>query len=223
MANRLKGILKHLISPNQSAFVPGRLIQDSIIIAHEAFHFLQRKRKGNEGFMAIKLDFNKAYDRVEWDFLGALMEKMGFEGKWIKWAMECVSTVDFVVQANGEARANVLPQRGLRQGDPLSPYLFLLVKDVLSRLIQKEINNHQLAGMKINRHCPTLSHILFADDALLFIRAELNECCVIKNILKQYGDASGQLINFENLVFSSPLTCVPQIDNSFAIISTSLQ
>ncbi|KAF7135399.1 hypothetical protein RHSIM_Rhsim08G0131400 [Rhododendron simsii] len=147
LANRLKGILKHLISSNQSAFVPGRLIQDNIFIAHEAFHFLQQKKKGNEGFMAIKLDFNKAYDRVEWDFLRALMEKMGFAAKWIQWALECISTVDFVVQANGEARANVSPQRGLRQGDPLSPYLFLLVKDVLSRLIQKEIDNHQLADV----------------------------------------------------------------------------
>lgn len=109
------------------------------------------------------------------------------------------------MQANGEARANVSPQRGLRQGDPLSPYVFLLIKDVLSRLIQKEINNHQLAGMKINRHCPILSHILFADDAILFVRAELKECCVVKNILKQYGEASGQLINFEKsgILFSS--------------------
>ncbi|KAI8525452.1 hypothetical protein RHMOL_Rhmol13G0231200 [Rhododendron molle] len=208
LANRLKGILKFLISPNQSAFVPGRLIQDNIIIAHEAFHFLHRKKKGKDGFMAIKLDFNKAYDRVEWDFLRALMDKMGFATEWIRWTMECVSTVQFVIKANGEARANVSPRRGLRQGDPLSPYLFLLVKDVLSKLIQVELNNKHLSGMRINRHCPILSHILFADDALLFLKADLKDCCIVLDILKKYGEASGQLINYEKSgVFCSSNMC----------------
>lgn len=109
MANRLKVVLKTLISPNQSSFVPDRMIQDSIIVAHEAFHFLCRKKRGKEGFMALKLDFNKAYDRVEWDFLEALMRKMGFDEKWVNWTMECVSSVDFEVRDNGEARTRVSP------------------------------------------------------------------------------------------------------------------
>lgn len=205
MANRLKKILNSFISANQSAFVPGRMIQDSIIVAHEAFHFLGRKKAGRDGFMAIKLDFNKAFDRVEWDFLEALLVKMGFHNKWVNWVMECVSTVKFAVIANGETRANIVPQRGLRQGDPLSPYLFLLVKDVLSNLIQQELNLGQLGGIHINRHCPTLSHIFFADDALLFAKAELGECRKIKRILESYGTASGQVINFakSGIFFSS--------------------
>lgn len=88
LANRLKRILKSIISPNQSAFVPGRMIQDSILVAHEAFHFLNRKKQGKESFMAVKLDFNKAYDMVEWDFLEAVMKKMGFADQWINWVME---------------------------------------------------------------------------------------------------------------------------------------
>lgn len=197
LANRLKKFLKGIISPNQSAFVPDRMIQDSILIAHEAFHFLKRKKKGNEGFMAIKLDFNKAYDRVEWDFLRALMLKMGFANKWVQWIMESVTSVEFTVYANGEARAKVSPQRGLRQGDPLSPYLFLLVKDVLSKLIHREVNGGNLAGLHINRNCPTLSHIFFADDAMLFLKAELKGCRVIMDVLEEYGTASGQMINYE--------------------------
>lgn len=73
-----------LISPNQSAFVPGRLIQDNILIAHEAFHSLKLKKGGQVGYMAVKLDFNKAYDRIEWDFLVAVLQKMGFHPKWIQ-------------------------------------------------------------------------------------------------------------------------------------------
>lgn len=87
LANRLKSILQEVISLNQSAFVPGRLIQGNILVAHEAFHALKLKKKGLDGFMALKLDFNKAYDRVEWDFVDALMGKMGFHSKWVHWVM----------------------------------------------------------------------------------------------------------------------------------------
>lgn len=90
--------------------------------------------------------------------------------------MEFVSTVQFDICANGESRARISPQRGLRQGDPLLPYLFLLVKKVLSGLIQKDMDQGNLLGLRINRHCPTLSHIFFADDALLFTKAALGEC-----------------------------------------------
>lgn len=208
MANRLKRILNTIISPDQSAFVPGRMIQDSITIAQEVIHFLQRKRKGNEGFVAIKLDFNKAYNRVEWDFLNALLLKMGFCSRWVNWVMECLTSVKFSVCANGETRARVIPERGLRQGDPLSPCIFLLVKEVLSKLITKEVCEGTLSGLKINRHCPKLSHIFFTDDALLF--AELDECRRIKLILDKYGAASGQSINFEKsaVAFSSNMNAM---------------
>lgn len=78
-------ILKTIISPNQAAFVPGRMIQDSILVAHEVCHFPKRKKKGKDNFMAVKLDFNKAFDRVEWDFLEALMRKLGFADEWVIW------------------------------------------------------------------------------------------------------------------------------------------
>ncbi|XP_028121690.1 uncharacterized protein LOC114318912 [Camellia sinensis] len=157
LANRLKQILKSIISPNQSAFVPGRMIQDNSIEAHEAFHFLKHKRMGRAGFMAIKLDFNKAYDRVEWDFLLELMRRMGFAPKWIQWVSECITSVIFSIFVNGEKRAAFTPSCGLRQGDPLSSYLFILVADVLSKLINHNLHMEAILGFKINRHCPTLS------------------------------------------------------------------
>lgn len=167
MANRLKSILQEIISPNHSAFFLGHLIQDNIIVAHEVFHFLKMK-KGTGGFMALKLDFNKAYDGVEWDFVEALMNKMGFHATWVNWVMQCISNVKFTIMVNGKARVQVRPKRGLRQGDPLSPYLFVLVKDVLSKMISKACEEKQLSGARFNRNCPTLSHSFFADDALLF-------------------------------------------------------
>lgn len=205
MANRLKGILQSVVSPNQSAFVPGRLIQDNVFVAHEAFHFMKLKKKGAEGFMALKLDFNKAYDRVGWDFVEALLLKMGFNCKWVQWVMQCISTVRFSVMANGEVRTQIIPERGLRQGDPLSPYLFVLVKDVLSRMLSRAREENQFRGIQFNRNCPHLSHIFFADDALLFLKAETQSCDVVKSILTAYGEASGQRINFEKsgICFSS--------------------
>lgn len=88
--------------------------------------------------------------------------------------MQCVTTVRYSICVNGEAKAQIHPKRGLRQGDPLSPYLFLIVKDVLSNLIQSAVDKKELSGMKINPQCPVLSHMFFADDALLFLKAEGN-------------------------------------------------
>lgn len=175
LANRLKPILGGVISPQQSAFVPGRLIQDSIIIAHEAFHHMKIGRRGEQANMAISLDFNKAYDRVEWDFLEAVMDRMGFHKTWIHWVMQCVSTVRFNIFANGEKRATVNLSRGLRQGDPLSPYLFLLVIDVLSKFLSKELVNQNISGIRLTPSCPVLSHLFFANDAILFVKANKEE------------------------------------------------
>lgn len=106
--------------------------------------------------------------------------------------MQCVTTVRFQIFANGEKQATVNPSQGLRQGDPLSPYLFLLVIDVLSRLVSKEVVEHRIYGIKIKPTCPTLSHLFFADDAILFLNANKEECGHILRILEVYNTASGQ-------------------------------
>ena len=97
LANRLKLILPHIISKNQSAFTARRLVTDNVLIAFEMMHYLEHKKEGKDCYMAIKLDMSKAYDRVEWGFLEQVMRKLGFHEKWIVLIMRCITTVSYFV------------------------------------------------------------------------------------------------------------------------------
>lgn len=118
IANRLKFVLNDIIDECQSAFIPGWSISDNMIIGHEILHFLNHNRKRKKGFAALKLDMSKAYDHVEWSYLGQVLYKLGFHGEWINLIMDCISTASFSILINGEAVGNFKPSRGLRQGDP---------------------------------------------------------------------------------------------------------
>ncbi|XP_010468816.1 PREDICTED: uncharacterized protein LOC104748941 [Camelina sativa] len=194
---RLKRFLPSLVSETQSAFVSGRLITDNILVAQEMFHGLNTNPRCKSEFLAFKTDMSKAYDRVEWDFLEAVMVKLGFDRKWISWIMWCVSSVSYQVLLNGQPRGYIKPQRGLRQGDPLSPYLFILCTEVLIANIKKAEREHRISGIKIARDCPTISHLLFADDSLFFCKADPAKCSTVMDIISDYGRASGQEVNLE--------------------------
>ncbi|CAM8975355.1 unnamed protein product [Rhodiola kirilowii] len=129
LANRLKEILPGIISQSQSAFLGGRLITDNILIAHEISHYMKCQRKQKVGYMFLKLDMSKAYDRIEWKFLERMMLAMGFSESWVKRIMLCVETVTYKVRMNDQISETILPSRGLRQGDPISPYLFLICSE----------------------------------------------------------------------------------------------
>lgn len=184
-----------IISEQQSAFIPGRQIQDNIVVAHEVFHFLKHKKVGKKASVAIKLDLNKAYDSVCWDFLLRLLNKMGFDEKWISWIEQCVCSVSYSFFLNGSQICNVLPDRGLRQGDPLSPYLFLMVADVFSLLLNKAVSNKTLMGIKMKKKCPMLSHLFFADDSLIFLEANPKCCLNFMEVAKAFSEATGLSIN----------------------------
>ena len=195
LANRLKAILPHVISENQSAFQAGRVITDNILMAFETLHYMKHYQKGKSGFMALKLDMSKAYDRVEWIFLENIMKRMGFDVKWVNLIMECISTVTYSVLINGEPTQVIHPSRGLHQGDPLSPCLFLLCSEGLHFLLHRAAEARQIRGVSICKKGPRLTHLFFADDSLIFCKALLVECQKIQDLLECYERASGQKLN----------------------------
>ena len=191
---RLCPILRGLITPFQAAFVPGRWIAESSVLAHETIQQI-RKKKGKGGLLAMKIDMSKAYDRIEWSFLERVLVLNGFHPHFIKIIMHCVSTVSYQVLLNGSPLRAFKPKRGLRQGDPLSPYLFILCSDVLSRLLIKREQEGKIHGIKIATNAPAVSHLMFADDTLLFCRAKESEVEEINRCLDSYCKWSGQALN----------------------------
>ena len=126
LAERLKPWLDNIITENQPSFIPERLITDNVLIAHELLHSLHTKNLKNK-FMALKLDIAKAFDKVEWYFIDAVMKKMRFCDQWRNWVMKCITTVTYSVLINGKPTKTITLTRGLRQGD-LHTYIFYAPK-----------------------------------------------------------------------------------------------
>ena len=147
--------------------------------------------------MALKLDFSKAYDRVEWHFLQQIMKKLGFPTDWIERVMSCVTIPSFSIMINEKSYGMIHPSRGIRQGDPLSPYLFLLCAEGFTTLLKKAESEWQIKGVSICRGAPKFMNLMFADDSLLFCQATRVEGKTIIEILQTYERAFGQSINLE--------------------------
>ena len=168
LASRIKKVMGKVISEPQNAFVESRQILDAVLIANEV---VDSRLKSNQGGVMCKLDIEKADDHVCWKFLLAVLKKMGFGERWIKWIEWCISTVRYFVLINGSPSGFFRSSRGLRQGDPLSPYLFVIVIEVFSCLMRRAISGGFLSGWRVRGRGGEgilISHLLFADDTLVF-------------------------------------------------------
>lgn len=189
MANTIKGSLDCIIDDNQNVFIPGRRISDNILLIQELFRNYHR-HKGTPR-CAFKVDIRKAYDSVNWDFLFEALHLFGFPEKMTAWIKECVSTPSYSVIVNGESFGFFKGEKGLRQGDPLSPYLFTLVMQVLTIIVKKRIGEN--GWFKYHSKCDSLkiSHLCFADDLVLFSHGDPCSVQVLKDSLDEFGGASG--------------------------------
>ncbi|XP_026399135.1 uncharacterized protein LOC113294986 [Papaver somniferum] len=191
--NRIKPLLKRLTSPYQDAFVPGRDIHDNIIISHDMIHSMKHK-EGLSGTMGIKLDLSKAFDRLEWSFLDKVLESFGFSKDFCNLIIQCVTTTSINVLINGSPCDQFVPTRGIRQGYPLSPYLFILAMKYLSRSLLAVEMKKDLTGIKVSRKAPPITHLLFADDILIFGQANMKDEKARRNFW--WGHKSGEGIKF---------------------------
>lgn len=147
----MSGILGFFIDEYQGAFIPGRQILDNVLIVYEIFHGLKMKRKCVKGNFTLKLDMSKAYDHVEWDFVASMMSRMGFHINWIALVMRCVYSVSYIVGINDSISQQFSPSKGLRQGDPLSPYLLLICVEGFSKILNDAKQRGAMKGVFIGK------------------------------------------------------------------------
>jgi hypothetical protein len=188
--------LNEVISPEQSAFVPSRRITNNALIAFECVHAIQKSNGRRGDYCAYKLDLSKAYDLSRLGFfLQRVMEKLGFHSKFVQWMMTCVSSVHYGVRFNGTALSPFCPSQGLWQGDLLLPYLFLLVADYLSVLMKHYESQGLISGMKVSRRAPSISHLLFSDDSLLFFKLDDGQAVQVRELLSTFEKGTGQKLS----------------------------
>ncbi|KAL0325149.1 UNVERIFIED_CONTAM: putative ribonuclease H protein [Sesamum radiatum] len=185
-------VLPKVISLSQSGFVPGRLLSDNVLLAQELVHSLESRRP--DANVVFKLDMAKAYDRVSWEFLYQVLRRKGFPQHWIDLVANAISHCWFSVLVNGEHAGFFHSTRGLRQGDPLSPALFVLAADYLSRGLERLFAAHptmfyQAPGLI------RVSHLAYADDLMIFTTTCLQNIELLRDFLRAYERVSGQLIN----------------------------
>jgi hypothetical protein len=147
------------------------------------------RKGGRDGLPAVKLDMSKAFDRVEWGFLNNMMLKLGFNPQWVQLVMSCITSVTYRVKVNKNLTDVIIPQRGLRQGCPHSPYLFIMCAEGLSALFKKPEADGSLMGVQVCLAAPRINHLFFADDSLIFLQVNDKTANTLKDILALYEDA----------------------------------
>jgi len=192
-ALRLNSIANRVISPTQTAFLKGRNILEGVVILHETIHELHRTKQNG---VILKLDFEKAYDKVKWPFLFQTLRMKGFSPKWISWVKTFILGGSVAVNVNDDVGQYFQTRKGLRQGDPLSPLLFNIIADMLKTLISRANLDGQFDGIVPHLVDGGLSILQYADDIILFMDHDLDKARNLKLLLYAFEQASGLKINF---------------------------
>ena len=182
---------------------------DAVLIANEAVDSILR---GKEKGILCKLDIEKAYDHIRWDFLMQMLERMGFGSKWIRWNNGCISTASFSVLINGSPSGFFQSSRGLRQGDPLSPYLFVIGMEALSCLLKRDVEGNFISGCRFGGRDGgeiVVSHLLYFDDTIIFCEANPEQLMYLKWTLMWFETFSGLKINLNK----SEIISLGRVDN----------
>ena len=166
---------------------------------------LDKKEIKKKDSWLLNLIWKKTYDKMEWEFLFKDLEKFDFDDRVLRWINECITTVSFSVLLNNSPTNQFFPERGLRQGDHLSPYLSILGAEMLARMLQNESNNNHDLGVNLCKRGTTIPFLSFADDIIVFSKANTNACGKIKEILKDYKEISGQTVNLNKSVFQTTI------------------
>jgi hypothetical protein len=190
---RLERVCQRLIAREQSAFISGRYILKSVVVAHEIVHSLHKTK---EPGVILKLDYEKAYDRVNLDFLLENLRLRGFSEKWIGWIKSVIFGGSVSVVVNGEESNTFKSGKGLRQGDPLSPLLFNLVGDALTKMLSRGARAHMISDLLTQFRSGSIIFLQYADDTLLFSDCEPSHIKNLKVILSLFEHVSGMRINF---------------------------
>jgi hypothetical protein len=191
--NRLNKVAKTVVSPTQTAFMPGRNIMEGVVILHETIHELHTKKKNG---VIFKIDFEKAYDKVNWSFLQQTLRMKGFSPKWCRWVEYMVIGGSVGIKVNDDIGPYFQTKRGLRQGDPMSPILFNIVADMLTLLINRAKADGQIRGIIPNLVDDGLSILQYADDTIIFIDHDPEQAKNLKLLLCAFELLSGLKINF---------------------------
>ncbi|KAJ9536643.1 hypothetical protein OSB04_un000192 [Centaurea solstitialis] len=189
VSDRIKGAFDGLVNRAQSAFIPGRRISDNILLAHELVNGYQKN--GGSPRCAFKIDIRKAYDMVSWSFILSMLNGLGFHPAIVRWIEEIISTVSYSVAVNGVSEGFFQAKRGIRQGDPLSPYLFTLVMEGFSLILQRCINEAAEFGYHYGCEELGISHLCFADDLFVFTKGDIRSVEVLKRALAIFRSKSG--------------------------------
>ncbi|GKF45570.1 cysteine-rich receptor-like protein kinase [Tanacetum coccineum] len=179
--------MSKLVSENQSAFIADHHLSDSVMFVNELWHLL---KKSKTSVMFLKLDFSKAYDSVSHNFLLYTLNEMGFTNRFVSWVSACMLDVHFSILINNSPTKEGVMGRGLRQGDPLSPLLFILVTEVMSRMLSSSLNRGLLQGVRLDDSY-SINHSQFADDTILFLYPSTGEINKVRVLVDLFSQMSG--------------------------------